>query len=181
MFSFSLSLIQMELFSGFLILIEFTVIFIFLIFLFFLNIENNLFKANLFYNFFFLYFYVFIFFILNINFLYFFFNINLNNNFFIFENYFESNNNFNMNDFISIFLNYYNFNSISFLIVCYLLLLGSIICVNLNKINYFFKNYELFSKKKRITLIKDFFFFRKQNLIAQSNYNQNIRIVKKKQ
>ena len=102
------------------------------------------------------------------------------NNFFILENYFESNNNFNMNDFISIFLSYYNFNSISFLIVCILLLLGSIICVNLNKINYFFKNYELIDKKKKIGLIKDFFFFRKQNLISQSNFNQNIRVIKKK-
>lgn len=179
LFSTSLSLFQMELFSGFLIVIEFTVIFIFLVFLFFLNVENNNFKVNLWYSYFFLYF--FLYFIVNviINLTDFFFFYLNNSNFFIFENYFEANNNFNMNDFIAIFLNYYSFNVISFIIICTLLLIGSIICVNLNKINYFFKNIEIFRKKKKIN-IGSFFFFRRQNLINQANFNSNIRIIKKK-
>lgn len=85
-----------------------------------------------------------------------------------------------MNDFLSIFLNYYNFNAIFFLIVCYLLLIGSIICVNLNKINYYFKNFEIFEKKKNIFFLNNFFLFRKQNLLYQSNINQNVRIIIKK-
>jgi hypothetical protein len=99
-------------------------------------------------------------------------------NILIFENYEESLNNQILNDFISIFLNYYNFNLISFLIICILLLIGSIICVTLNKINYFFKNLEL--KKKKFFSFNSFLFFRKQNLINQSNSNHAIRIVKKK-
>lgn len=169
----------MELFSGFLIVIELTVIFIFLTFFFFFYIENNLLRINLFYNFFFFYFYLFTLVIININFFFFFFNNKINSNYFILENYFEAGNNFNMNDFISLFLNYYNFNSINFLIICLLLLLGSVICVNLNQINYFFKNIEIFHKRKQIKQLKNFFFFRKQNLVYQSNAKPTIRIVKK--
>jgi hypothetical protein len=170
----------MELFSGFLIVIEFTIIFIFLIFIFFLNSENNSIKVNLFFNYFFFYFLAFSFFYLNTSYLGLNFNFNLIENIFVLENYFESFNNLNMNDFISIFLNYYNFNSVGFVSICLLLLVGSVICVNLNKMFYFYKNLSFFFKNRINFILNDFFFNRRQNLIQQSNKKQNIRIVKKK-
>lgn len=170
----------MELFAGFLIVIEFTIIFIFLTFLFFLNTENNILKSNLYYSYFYLYFFFFLSVSLLLNYLFFYFYLNFNSNTFILENYFETLNNYNINDFISIFLNYYNFNLILFLIICFLLLLGSVICVNLNRISYYFKSFELFEKKKSLFLFKNFFFFRRQNLTSQANSNQVVRLIKKK-
>lgn len=88
-----------------------------------------------------------------------------------------------MNDFLLLFLSYYSINSIEFILLGVLLLIGSIICVNLNKIqkssklnklDYFFT---IFNK------YKDFYnysFLRKQNLTNQANSLVSLRIYKKK-
>jgi hypothetical protein len=88
-----------------------------------------------------------------------------------------------MNDFFSLTLSYYSVNSVEFLLIGYLLLLGSVVCVSLNKIQKdskinnlptFFKFFNFFSN------FLNYSFLRKQTLSDQSNYQPNLRIFKKK-
>jgi len=58
----------------------------------------------------------------------------------IWEDYYEAIANSNMNDFLLMFISYYTVNSIEFLLVGFLLLIGSIVCVQLNKAQKKFKN-----------------------------------------
>lgn len=185
-FGLFISFIQFELFTGFLWVVEGTVVFIFMLLLFFLNVEGNYFKISLNY---YKYIYIFILFLV-----FFFFLKNLsisyveNSLFFLnfidlWDDYYEALNNKNMNDFLLLFLSYYSINSIEFILLGVLLLIGSIICVNLNKIqkssklnklDYFFT---IFNK------YKDFYnysFLRKQNLTNQANSLVSLRIYKKK-
>lgn len=181
-----ISFIQFELFTGFLWVVEGTVVFIFMLLLFFLNVEGSYFKISLNY---YKYIYIFILFLI---FLFFFKNLSLFliedtiiflNFIDLWDDYYEALNNKNMNDFLLLFLSYYSINSIEFILLGILLLIGSIICVNLNKIqksnklnklDYFFT---IFNK------YKDFYnysFLRKQNLTNQANSLVSLRVYKKK-
>lgn len=186
----TISIIQAELFTGFLWVTEFTIILIVLVLLFYLNIEGNILMINLKKtNFFYIYFiYIFFFFF---TFFYFF-----NENIFIqkrldwiyfsflFDDWYESSNNLLMNDFISLTLSYYSLNNIEFILVGYLLLIGSIICVNLNKIQ---KSSIILNVPNLLNLFNffnnylNYSFLRKQTLSNQSNYQSSIRLIKKKQ
>ncbi len=88
-----------------------------------------------------------------------------------------------MNDFTPLTLSYYSINSIEFIIIGLLLLLGSVACVNLYKSN---KNFTII-KQSNILNMFDFFkdfinfsFLRKQDLNNQTNINSSIRSIKKK-
>ena len=148
LFGIFLSIIQMDLFTGFLWVTEATAIFILVIVLFYLNSKGNWLKLNLkIYKFF--YFFIFLFFIFfSLNYIsefenYIFIELNIID---IWDDYYEAINNINNNDFLSLFLSYYYFNSFELLLLGLLLLLGSIICINLYKINYNIKiqNYDNF-------------------------------------
>jgi len=180
-FGFFLSLIQMELFTGFLWVAEFTVIFILLILFFHLNVEGSNFQIYFKINYFYYY-------IILSNFLFFFFfwffNFNFENsvldnfnNFEVYDNYYEAFNNYLMNDFTLLKISYYEINSLEFISVGLLLLFGSVVCVVLNKNktkikNFFISDYLHFFKNY-------YFFLRKQNPITQSNFLPSIRIFKK--
>lgn len=89
---------------------------------------------------------------------------------YLWDDFYESLNNQNMNDLYGIYLSFYWINSVEFIIIGLVLLIGSLICVQLNKflksnksLNYisFFEIYDFF---------KDFsksLFLRKQNLTTQ--------------
>lgn len=87
-----------------------------------------------------------------------------------------------MNDLYSLGLIYYSINNIEFIIIGFLLLLGSIICINMyyaNKNTSFFK---FFSFINFIDFFKDFInfsFLRKQDLNNQSKKNYFLKILKK--
>lgn len=188
-FGLILSLVQAEIFTGFLWTTEFTIILIALILFFYLNVEGSILKinlkiSNLFY-FFFLFTFLFIYF-----FKYSYFNsINFFNELnwlffnFYFDDWFESLNNFLMTDFISLYSTYYSINNIEFLIVGYLLFLGSLIAVSLNKSQKNLKIYDNSNLLKLFNFFSNFLnysFLRKQNLNDQSYYDPNIRLFKKK-
>jgi hypothetical protein len=100
-----------------------------------------------------------------------------------YDNFYENLSVSILNDFFPFFKSYYFYNSIEFLLVGFLLLVGSLICVNLNffsksnkVINYFdffvvFDFFKDFSK---------FIFMRKQNLNDQLHAQPATRIFKKK-
>lgn len=188
-FGLVLSLLQADLFTGFLWTTEFTIILIALILFFYLNVEGSILKINLkisnFYFVYFLFFFLFIFFFKNsmynnldcyndLNWL--FFN-------FYFDDWYESLNNFLMTDFISLYTTYYSVNSIEFLIIGYLLFLGSLISVSLNKS---YKNLKIYDNSNFLKLFNffnnflNYSFLRKQTLNDQSYYDPNIRLFKKK-
>lgn len=179
-----LGLVQGELFTGFLWVIEFTLVFIILLFLFHLNVEGYSFQISLNYSiYFFLFFFIF-WLLLQSYFVYYdsnlfliFFNI------FIWEDYYEAFNNKSLNDFLVLTISYYSFNSVELLLIGFILLVGSVVCVLLNRIQKFSKNNNLLSfffKISDILNYKNFFFLRKQNVNKQSFYNPSLRVFKKK-
>lgn len=176
-----LSLLQLDLFTAFLWLLEFTVIFIFLLLLFYLNVKNSIYKNKKKH---------YIFFIL---FLFLFLNIispakdqcvNINSYYFnLIDNFYEGYKTCIKNDFFGIFINYFYLNSLIFLIIGFLLLVGSVICVNFfkKKKEISFQNYNFYLSS--FNFLKDFLnfdFLRKQNLVNQGNEKSSIKIFKKK-
>lgn len=185
----TLSILQAELFTGFLWTIELTVILISLILFFYLNVEggNNLYslKINNFLLIFIIFLFISFYFILNLNYI----NLNYYNEInwlyfnYYFDDWYESLNNFLMNDFLILTLSYYFINNIEFLIIGYLLFITSIICVLMNRSS---KNSKISGNSIFLNLFNffskylNYSFLRKQNLLNQSIYDPNIRIFKKK-
>lgn len=102
---------------------------------------------------------------------------------YLIEDYYEALYNTKLNDLFSLYISYYIFNSFEFLMLGFLLLIASLVCVNLNKFNINLKlnNYYDFF------IIFDFFedfinfsFMRKQNLVSQTIQKSSIRFFKKK-
>lgn len=169
-----LSVVQLELFTAFLWLIECTVIFIFLVLLFYVNVKSN--KVNTYFDF------NKINFMLCVCFLFFCSLFNVmdmefcymldSGLFFFWDDFYESLYNLIMNDLFGFMISYYWINGVEFFLVGFLLLVGSVLCVTLYKYNKnirtqnynnflglfdFFKNFVSFS------------FLRKQNLLKQGN------------
>jgi len=101
----------------------------------------------------------------------------------IFDDFYEALSNSLLNDLFSFFFTYYNNNSFELLLLIFLLLIGSVVCVCLNrsslnsKLNNF---YDFF-------LIFDFFndfithsLMRRQNLVDQTIQFSSVRFFKKK-
>ncbi len=176
---------QLDLFTGFLWLIELTVIFIFLLMLFYLNFKGNTNKEYKNINFIFLSSLLIIIFFIK----YTKFNINSDNPFItlncylFWEDYYESFNNNCLNDFYVLLLSYYFFNSFGFFLIGFLLFIGSILCINL------FVNIKINNSKNLSNFLKSFDFFknsmsfsflRKQNMYFQNLTIPSLRILKKK-
>jgi len=187
LFGIFISIIQMEFFTGFLWVVECTVIFIALILLFFLNVEGTQIKFNLkTYRFYFIYI-LFVSFLIFNNFSYIgnyeFYLPIIFNNIDLWDDFYESLFNTNMNDFRSITIAYYSINSIEFLLIGFILLIGSVVCVNLNKLQKSIKIFKYSIYFNIFDYFKDyinFTFMRKQNLTDQTLNPASIRIFKKK-
>lgn len=183
-----LGIIQYELFTGFLWVLEFTIVFISIVLLFFLNINLNNIKVNYkkynSFNIFILSTIFFLFFKLFYNYNY----IYSTNYYYIFItdillDFYQSLNNQNNNDFTLLYYSYYLYNSIEFLVIGFFLFFGSIGCVVLNKEIKNINNSEYFSILNKYNFFNSFFdfnFLRRQDLTNQSNYKPSIKIYKKK-
>ena len=179
-----LSVFQIELFSAFLWLVECSVLFVFLLLLFFLNIKGVYsYTTNLNYNFIFIIGLVLYLILLNqytdsdsISF--------IDMSFYgILDNYYESLFNNVSNDLFGFSLSYYFINGVEFIFIGFLLLMGSVVCVNLFQMN---KNVRTQSYNSYLSVFNfftdftSFFFLRKQNLIKQGNNKASLKIFKKK-
>lgn len=186
LFGLFICLYQLELFTGFLWVAEFTVVFISVVLLFYLNVDglhlkylNNI--NNILY-----YLPTLLLFVL-------FFNLDFYNELELYlpielniidtyDDYYEALNNTILNDFTPLTISYYSINSFEFIAIGLLLLLGSVACVNLYKSN---KNHTII-KQSNLLNVFDFFkdflnfsFLRKQNLNTQTNINPSLRSIKK--
>jgi hypothetical protein len=182
-----ISLIQSELFTGFLWVLEGTIVFIALLLLFHLNTDGYELKNNLKLNKY-LYLISNLFFVAFLSRWYFFEEleykeIQILNNFSIWDDYYSMLFNINLNDFKLLFLSYYTINSFEFISIGVLLLVGSLSCVNLNRYQKFFKisEYSLFLNKFHFYKdFVDYLFLRKQNLNLQTFKKPGIKVFKKK-
>jgi len=179
-----LAIFQIELFTAFLWLVECSVLFVFLLLLFFLNIKGvYTYTILTSYN------YVFPLFLLI-----FFFLINyysesdtsciLDMNFYgVLDNYYEAIYNSVSNDLFGFSISYYFLNGVEFVLVGFLLLIGSVVCVNLYQFN---KSIRAQSYNNYLTIFNffsdftSFFFLRRQNLIKQGNNKASLKVFKKK-
>lgn len=186
-FGFFLCIYQIELFTGFLWLVECVVIFVFLLFLFFLKASGTwtqlIVKSH-----------TFIYGCLLINFIVFLIQPNqiniieghlLNelNSIDWWDNYYEALFNINANDFMAFLISYYTLNSNLLILLIFIILIVSVICVNLNKIIRVERIQNIDSFLKIFNFSKnsvDFVFMRQQNLVDQENQPVGTRIFKKK-
>ncbi len=187
LFGVFLSFFQMELFTAFLWLAESVVIFISLLLLFYLNVYGNVNQTNTkfyslkYYGLFFLLFLFNHFYILPSE-MEFFLPNNLNSSF-LWDDYYEAFWNNIITDMYGLYLSYYKFNSFEFIFIGLILLIGSLLCVNINKFNRMNKLHSYYDLFLVFDFFKDFvkfIFMRKQNLVDQENHPSSTRIFKKK-
>jgi len=187
LFGLFISVMQMEFFTGFLWVVECTVIFIALLLLFYLNVEGTQLRFNLkTYRLYFVFILFFMFCLVN-NFLFLgnaeFYLPILFNNLDLWDDFYESIYNSNMNDFRALTIGYYSINSIEFTFIGLILLVGSVVCVNLNKLQKSMKVFKYSVYFNIFDYFKDFInftFMRKQNLTNQTMSPVGIRMFKKK-
>ena len=179
-----LSIFHIELFTAFLWLVECSVLFVFLLLLFFLNIKANyIYTYSNFYNYLILLF-LFTYLVLINHYSESDCNSIIDISFYgLLDNYYESLFNPITNDLFGFFLSYYFINGVEFIFIGFLLLIGSVVCVNLYQMN---KNVRVQSYNSFISIFNffndfsSFFFLRKQNLIKQGNTKASLKIFKKK-
>ena len=178
-----LSMFQIELFAAFLWLVECSVLFIFLLLLFFLNVKGvHSYSQNNKY----IHIFITVFF-LNVAFINPHFESeckSIDLNVFDFnDNYYECFLNSVTNDLFGFSISYYIINSVEFIVIGFLLLVGSVVCVNLYQMN---KNVRAQSYSSFLSIFNffvdfsSFFFLRRQNLIKQGNTKASLKIFKKK-
>lgn len=187
LFGVFLAFYQMDLFSAFLWLAESVVIFVSLLLVFYLNVYGTVNKNNTFF-----YGYKFFGLLLILIFTIHFFVISfdsestsffLMDSFMLYDNWYESVTNEFLTDLFGLFLSYYYINSFEFLIIVFFLLIGSLICVNISKLNRLNRTANYSDMFMIFDFFKDFVkfvFMRKQNLVDQENHPASTRIFKKK-
>ncbi len=178
-----LAILQIELFSAFLWLVECSVLFVFLLLLFYLNIKgvySYTFKQQN------KLFYVFLFIPLIIWVNMFSQTESTYNNISLYsfiDNYYEALYNSICNDLFGFSISYYLINGVEFIFIGFLLLIGSVICVNLHQTtkNVRSQNYNNYlSIFNFFSDYSSFFFLRRQNLIKQGNTKPSLKVFKKK-
>jgi len=99
------------------------------------------------------------------------------------DNYYESLYNGVSNDLFGFSISYYFLNAVEFLFIGFLLLIGSVICVNLYSFNRVVRVQSLNNYLLVFNFFSDltnFLFLRKQNLIKQGNNKASLKLFKKK-
>lgn len=173
----------MELFTGFLYVIEITVVFMMLLVLFYLNFKGSTPSIKSSHRYFYLVFSIIIFITpmiysekeLYLNYIF--------NSIDLWDNYYDSLYNLAMNDFIGLYLSYYFINSYEFMLIGWMLFLGSILCITVFNLIGTTKATSHNLLKKFMSFFfssLDFYFLRKQNLVNQSNAQPGLRIIQNK-
>jgi hypothetical protein len=181
-----LSFYQVELFTAFLWVVELTVILVCLLLLFFLNVSGlrPYFKINLFSNLLAIFFIVILIIAAYIyggadtegtTFI-------LAQAFYIWEDYYEALLLVASNDVASLSVSYYSINNLELVLVGFLLLIGSVICVNLNKYQRGDKNSKVSGDMTLLNIfnhLANSVFVRKQNMVSQNILKASLNIFKK--
>jgi len=179
-FGIYLSVYQLELYTAFLWLIELSVFFVFLLLLFFVNIKGSIFYKN---SYILLYALVGLYLIFAILYIFDFTCQTPALTFSYLEDYYSAFSTRLHNDFYGLFSAYYYLNSMEFIIIGVILLVGSVFCIFLLKIGNDFSKNAYIGFFKIFNFFRDYinsFFLKKQNLTKQGNKKETIKIYKKK-
>ena len=176
---------QMELYTGFLWVAEFSIVLVFLILVIYLNTDGyskhlQSYSTSRFA--------IFVFISLCIGVAFHTNRLSLSYDFLmdeaaLWDNYYEALFNTTTNDFNGLFLSYYNFNSFEFLLFALLLLFGTFLCVALFKSFYTVKTIpysRFFSMFDFFALKTNYNFLRQQNLHTQTSNPAANRVIRKK-
>ena len=177
-----LSVFNIELFAAFLWLVECSVLFIFLLLLFYLNVKNVFNYSNKNLTTYILTTPLFLY-ILFLHKYSVFYNMDDITLYIFFDNYYESLSNVVQNDLFGFLISYYIFNSFEFLVIGFMLLVGSFVCVNLYRFEKNSKTQNYFNFGIIFNFFNDFsnfLFLRKQNITKQGNNKSTLKIFKKK-
>lgn len=177
-FGIVLAYLNIELLSGFLWVVELSVIFIFIIFLFYLNYTSNLAEHfNVKYNF-----VLVIFIIAFVPFLDDYYNLDSEYSF-LYNDYYEAASNFLLNDISSIYISFFLINNFLICLLGFLIFLASMLCVNL----LFFSKLTLVNSSKALLKTYNFFLdlldvsvFRSQNMTSQQSTKPKLKFFRKK-
>jgi len=184
-FGIFIAFYQMELYTGFLWVAEFSIFLVFLILLIYLNSDgyskNNNNFSNI-KNYYFIVLFIPIIFIMrhSSNHMPYDFLFDYNS---LWDDYYEALNNVSTNDFNGLFTSYYTLNSFEFLIFAILLFAGTLLCISLYKVFYTFKTTpysRFFSIFNFFSLKINYNFLRQQNLHKQTRTPASNRVLKKK-
>lgn len=166
---------QADFFTGFLWIIEFTIVFISLLLLFYLNVIGTSINYNIKKNkFYFIYGAIICFFFCLNNLSLVFFNNSLPIVFtplILWVDYYEAVFNLNVNDFLALTISYYYLNFLIFLVIGVMLLVASVICVNLNLFQKSIKLHQVGNLANSFNNLEEylnFYFLRVQELSTQS-------------
>lgn len=176
---------QMELYTGFFWVAEFSIFLVFLILLIYLNTDGYEKYSNFFYTIRFWYFLIILipfFFLFKYN------ALNLPFNFLfdfnsLWDDYYEALSNVSTNDFNGLFNSYYVINSFEFLLFGLLLLFGTFLCVGIFKVFFIVKSIpysSFFSIFNFFSLKINYNFLRQQNLHKQTSMPAVNRVIRKK-
>lgn len=179
-----LSIYQIELFTAFLWLVECSVLFVFLLLLFYINIKG-VYSYTITQNYILFFSLLFVLYVLLLNpFSESDGSILIDNNFYgLLDNYYEALQNNVTNDLFGFSISYYYLNAIEFLFIGFLLLVGSVVCVNLYSFNRLVREQSVSNYLSLFNFFSDltsFLFLRKQNLIKQGNNKASLKLFKKK-
>jgi hypothetical protein len=179
-----ISILQLELFTAFLWLVECSVLFVMLLLLFYLNVKGSYnFNYDQNQNY-----------IFSLYLLIYFISINSYtdsdsfciidiNTFNLIDNYYEALYNNITNDLFGFSISYYLLNGVEFIFIGFLLLIGSVVCVNLHVMHKNIKTQpysNLLSLFNFFTDFVSFSFFKKQNLTKQGNVKSSLKLFSKK-
>jgi len=177
-----LAVFQLELFTAFLWLVECSVIFVFLLFLFYFNVKGV-------FNYIFVRFYL----LLPLVVYVFVCVFNLLDSastttpllplYTVVENYYEAFINNSNNDLLVFAISYYVLNFVEFLIIGFILLVGSVVCVNLYQMCKNIRTQSYFNFLINFNFLFDFssfYFLRRQSLIKQGFTKAALKFFKKK-
>jgi hypothetical protein len=185
-FGIYLAFWQLDIYTGFLWLLELTIIFVFLLVLFYLNFKGFVGSVEDKDQYTYKYIVVLLFLCINSLFISDFelsFYEEVSVIYVGWENYYEALLNHGMNDFSAFLLSYYDFNALEFIIIGTILFFGSMVCVNLYKVNKDITTENTLSFASIFNVCKDqisFNFLRKQNMFSQNLTSPSTRVVNKK-
>jgi len=176
---------ELDIYTGFLWLLELTIIFVFLLVLLYLNFrgfmgfvdEKDQYTYK--YILFLLFLFISVLFVSDVEILVF---DEVRVQYVGWVDYYEALKNHGMNDFSVFLISYYSFNALEFIIIGTILFFGSMVCVNLYKINKDTTTENTLEFTSLFNIFKDqvsFNFLRKQNLFLQNLTPPATRVVSK--
>ncbi len=181
-----LAIYQVELFTAFLWVIEFTVILVCILLLFYLNVSGinyfNIYYSYIKQSILYVILFLFISFIVPFKLPEDIYIYNFTSFFILWENYYETLYLISANDVLSLTISYYTINNLELVLIGFILLIGSVICVNFNKMQRLNRNKKINDQMNIFNIfnfLSNNIFMRRQNMVYQNLTKAVLKIFKR--